>query len=884
MVRISPCHSSLYRLCISLFIFVWWFEFDAVVNGQTPPTQPTALAAETAKPAVPVDPPKPDLRFSIGWVSTVGSYTYVPEKWGELHINLLNSRDTPRELLCVSSFDEQPQIQFGRRVWLPARTKIKITHPILIPKCDSVEGRGMNLHSLIFEDPSSDSALIKNETGQMLQDGVILVTRETRTTALIGTQHEEEIAPQEIIDLIASSRACHDLTSKITFFLEAFLPADETSLNGFEHLVITDNRVTDDLAALSAIRHWLNAGGRLWVMLDRVDPQVLEGLLGDDFKGHLVDRVGLTSVRVDLPPMAEGTAETIGDVVEYDDPVQLARVVVQDFDVLSTVNGWPAAFTRRCGDGVLLVTTLGPRGWIKRSDDSSQNHRNPHVYRNHVTLTPMRNIATDFFGPRETELLPKAPTEQLVREYVGYTVPSWMLIVGTLFGFSVSLVAVGIVLWKAGRLEHFGWIGAVVAVVVSVFLLSVGRSFRHSVSETVASIQLAQALAGTDDVRTQGVIATYHPEGSKFGIRTNHAGRLWPDMQGTETSTRRMVSTDFGAWHWDNLNQPAGLRVTSFEKSETIPDRIEAQMTFDERGAVGRYSGRLPAGTDAMVGTRNGRIGVTFHSDGSFAAPADDVFDKDQYLKANLLGDEQNRRRRSLMSLFDNSKRRDFPDRPQLFFWTDRWQHGFEFGENIKPQNSALVAVPLVFHRPANGTEIVIPPPFLPYVNRVAPDGTPPSTMWNNRRNEWQERADPGTTWLSFQIPKELLPLTPRRARVAIDVSGPVGLIELSGLKNGAAVTLKTVMDPVGSISVEIDDPDVLSIDANGHLSLGLSAGDPKRPELTRTNSPPPSSPVPSSDGKQKRTIDLNAKVNYWRIDSLKLQLWAKTDEPPVKE
>lgn len=826
-------------------------------------TEAPFAAAQT--PAVNL-PPKPDFRFNVGWVSTAGSFTYVPEKWGELHINMINSRDVARELLCVTYFDETPNLQFGRRVWMPARSKLQISHPVLIPKCDSTDGRAISLHSMIIDDSSSDDVLVKNESGQNLQSGAILVTREAQTTAIIGKAIGgivgEEITnpPPEVSDLIAAGRAYQQLSSKLTLFIDPFLPADETSLNCYEHIVIADSRVADDFAALAALRQWLFTGGHLWVMLDRVDPIVLERLFGDDFKGHLVDRVGLTTVRIDESFSDSIQRSTVGDVVEYDDPVQMARVVIQDMNVMHSVNGWPASLTKRCGDGKLLITTLGARGWMKQTN----------------LLSPMTAIATDFFTPRETDLVPRSALEPQVREYVGYTVPSWMQIVGTLTCFSLCLVAIGIWLWRDGRLEHLGWIGSGLAVVVSIVLLLMGRSYRHRVPETVASIQIAQAMPGTDDVRTQGLIAVYHPEGSHASIRTNEGGRLLPEMSGVENLTRRMVTTDFGVWHWENLSQPPGLRVSPFTKGESVVDRLDASVTFDENGITGKYTGRLPAGTDAMVATRSGRIGVTFQDSGAFVARASDVFNKDQFLNANLLADEQDRRRRTLEKLLNNPKRTDYPDRPQLMFWTDQWKNGFDFADNLKPQAATLVSLPLVIHRPANGTDIVIPPPMLPYRNRSSPEGLAPSTMWSYNRNEWQDRADPGSTWLSFRVPRELLPLDVRRARMEIKVSGPVGLIEIKGLKNQTVTSLFKKIDPVGTLTIEIDDPEVLTISDSDNVDLGVYAGDPSRPEMTRPKSEPTTT--------TKRKIDSIEKVNYWRIDSLTLQLWAQTATPPAKE
>lgn len=874
-----PGHRFMFRA--SLFCRLATCVIAAAVIGTAPAAlgQSDLPATDGAtSPAVP-EPKRPDLRFNVGWVSAMGSYTYVPEKWGELHLNLVNSRDEARELLCVTFFDEQPQLQFGRRVWVPAQSKIQISHPILLPKCEQLRQNAINFHSLIFDSVAADNALIKNETGQLLQDGAILVTQEGRATAVIGKIDMNGFTlPEDALNLIRGGRACQELSEKLTLLGDQFLPADETSLNCFDHLVIADDRIENDLAFLTALRQWLNSGGHLWIMLDRVDVRTLEALLGDDFRGHLVDRVSLTSVRIDQT-QAETSAESgNGTTYEFDEPVQMARAVIPDMEVPYTVNGWPAALTKRCGDGYLMVTTLGARGWLKLRDSSSRRPRQERPLPAYVPSMPMDSLATIFFSQRDAELIPMKSVEPQVREYVGYAIPSWGLIVGTLLTFALSLCAAGVLLWRAGRLEHLGWIGSGIAVGVSILLLMIGHSYRHRIGETVASVQMARPIIGTDDVRSDGLIAVYHPEGSDFEIQTSRAGRMMPEMTGVESSTRRMVTTDFGVWHWENLKQPAGLRMNSYTRSETVPDRIEAHATFDANGVTGRYSGRLAPGTDAMVATRVGRLGVDLQSDGSFTAGAADVFKQDQFLNARLVNDEQDRRRRTLQQIFTNPKRRDFPDRPQLMFWSDRWKHGFQFLDHQTSQDSALISVPLIFHRPQNGTEIFIPSPILPYRNRVSPDGTPPSTMWNYHRNEWQERADPGSTWLSFRVPRELLPLSAHRARMDIQVSGPVGLLEVQGLKDGAVVTLKKIVDPVGLVSIEIDDPGVLSIHSDGTLNLGVIAGDPSRPELTRVKSQSTNSGAPATD------FNPDAKVNYWRINSLALQLWAKADEPAVGE
>ncbi len=80
-------------------------------------------------------------------------------------------------------------------------------------------------------------------------------------------------------------------------------------------------------------------------MLDRVDVRVMERLFGDTFRGSIVDRVGLNSVRIDVAPTLSAPAGETGEVVEFDDSIEMARGVFSGFDVQHAVDGWPASLT-----------------------------------------------------------------------------------------------------------------------------------------------------------------------------------------------------------------------------------------------------------------------------------------------------------------------------------------------------------------------------------------------------------------------------------------------------------------------------------------------------------------------------------------------------------
>ena len=817
---------------------------------------------------------KPEVQYSVVRTSSGGVHAYSPGKWGALHVNLVNNRDVPRELLCATYFDGAPTLQYGRRVWLPPRSQLRTSQPILIPVMSPDQGKSLNFRSLVLDTTTSDEVLLRDDAGHLLHDGAILITHQSSITGLIDDRSDDiEKQSNETFDLAVACRINEGLSRQVALPANFLLAHDEYSLQALDHLVLASSRLADDAGAVASVRRWLFGGGSLWVMLDRTDPRILELLLGDRFNGHMVDRVGLTTVRINK--VATDGSKPPVEVTDYEIPVDFVRVAVQDIEAAYEVEGWPAAFWMKCGNGRMLVTTLGARGWSTPSGGVSARApvartgaptaRNDSAPFHLRVTTPMSNLTTDFLAARLPELLPSTSLEKQVGEYIGYSIPPRGVILGTLAGMLFVLAALGAWMSARGAIEHLGWIGPVLAIVVSAVLLQIGRSNRHSIADTTASLQLVQPIPGTDDVQSHGAVAVYHREGSQEPIRAIHGGRLIPDMTGRDGSVRRMVWSDLDSWSWEHLPQSAGQQNAAFAVASVSVPRIEARATFTAEGLQGRVFG-VPKLADAILATRDGRMGVTLKDDGVFLVRSEDVFGREQFLGADLLADEQDRRRRTLEKLLSSKQRRDYPQHPLLLAWTDRPNADFHFGDQLGARGSSLVAIPLVLDRPQTGDTFVIPAPWLSYRNTNAPDGTPPSAMWNYNLKEWQERAVPSSAWLRFQVPRELLPLFARRAQVVIQVAGPVGRLELLGKSYGAAQTIQTITDPVGRLVFDITDPGLLEITEAGELVLGLNAGDASRPELTHTQG------------------DRDAKVNYWRIESLGLQLWAKPTETSTEE
>ena len=790
------------------------------------------------------------------------------DHWCDLHLRLENGGDLPLDLLCTSYFEANPNLQYGRQVWLPPHARLTVTHPALIPHVARDKASSINVSSLVMERTAGAEVLLKNESEQLRHDRTMMLTPPLRNTGIIFGGSGKSDALPEVMDIVIACRVTQRLNNKVTILADDFLPTDENSLRYLDHLVVADNRLTDDYAALAAVRRWLHAGGRLWVMLDRVNPELLERLLGDDFHGHVADRVSLTSVRIDSGPTFKNPEGEAGESLIFDEPVDMSRLVITGMKVWNTVDGWPAALSMPYGEGSLFISTVGPRAWIMPAPPSTPDDNDPLQKSAFIPRTPMKDLSTQILAKRESPLLMNADVESMAREYISYKIPNRKLIAGAMGGFlATMLVLGGLLLWQQ-RLEHFGWSGSLVASLACLVFLGIGQSSRQGIPPTEASFQLAQAISGTDDVRSQGAVAVYRSEPAQTAIQTRQGGVIGTDMKGMEGATLRMMTTDLQTFQLEGLPQQSGLQLFSESTSRSNSQRYDARATFNAQGLWGRFAGNSSAGADAMLATRFGRVGVNMSADGTWSGGIENIFAADQYLAANFLGTEQERRRDFLEMLFDKRNWKNVLQRPQLLVWLKEWPQGFSFGDGLTRRGQTLLVLPVEISRPSPGTEMQIPSPLITYSTRMPPDGSVPSGCWDDNAGKWQERTGPCTTWLNVQIPPELLPVTVMKALLSIKVSGATDRIEVLSVRNNAVVSLQKIMNPVGTVQMEIADASVLELSEEGELVIGITVGDPSR----------------AASSSSAAISKVGTTSDYWKIDSLGLNVWAKTTDKVEKD
>lgn len=783
----------------------------------------------------------------------------LPGHWGALGVSAVNAQSEPANLLCITSFVEDQNLQYGRRIWVPPQSRMQGSYHVLAPEQSTEDQKRFDCRTLLYDEDLSAETPIRQEWGRPQQDDIVRIGNETPVTVVLGEPDTMESRPDRVgmLKFVHAVRCENNLVRNLTPVRD--LPAGETALDAVDHLVIADDRLTQDLATLSGVRRWLYGGGRAWVMLDRVDPSILETLLGDAFDGQIVDRVGLTSVQITPGPDYQDLQSGPKWSSDYEQPAELVRLLTSEA-VGYEVNGWPAAIWMKCGQGRLLITTLGADGWGRPRTPRDPAPLAGHTYQNDwFPGPPLQQLATAFFVRRNASPVPEDIADEHVRADVGYMIPSGTQVLGVLAGFVLVLAgAASWLSWK-GRLEWMGLVGPVAAVVCGAVLVVTGYLQRGVIPPSVATLQYVQPILGTSDVRITGAAAVFSPTAGTAHLAGTEGGWIRPDMAGMEETVRRLIWTDQDQWQWENVPESPGLRTAELLDSHRLPAPVQLECQLDERGVVGQFS--LPAGlspSDGVVATPWGRIGVEFGKDGTLRAEADSVLTDEQFLAASVLTDEQALRSRMLKTILSASDDRPNSLPPTLFFWTNPWKTALQFDEKSRQTGAALVTLPVKLNRPPAETEITIPAPLLAYRETIGPDGGVPTGFFNSHKLVWERKHQPASSWLQFQVPPSLLPIEPQRARVVIRVDGPVGKLSIDGARGEEIVPVKTWVDPVGTLELTIDDARQLSLTDDGRLLIRVSGGDPDRPELTHS----------SSDGVER--------VSYWKIESLSLELQAR--------
>ncbi|MHB8900085.1 MAG: hypothetical protein ACYC6Y_15155 [Thermoguttaceae bacterium] len=740
----------------------------------------------------------------------------------------------------MTYIDGDPTLQYGRRIWVPARSIMKSTCPIRIPDGLAPGTDHVELVSAPVDPSGGAEATTQSHVEAVRQSRPLIINAEPVALGILGEFRKPNFwdtgssfythpwrappAPDDpIADLAAEGRQAEDLPPRMSILWARDLPSDPAALDAQDVLLVCTDETATDPETSALVRSWVMGGGYLWLMLDQLQDVSVSAMLGDAFTSTIVDRVRLSEVRIeDARPETEASDVTL---LRFDEPVAFVRVVPDGVTVTDTVDGWPAAFWQPFGNGRVFVTTLGAAAWSRSAPQVEPQSERPPGGPTSRQKTPLERFVASCFSQRLQESNGPVDVSPILARQIGYRILGRQVVAIVLAAFCLVLAVAGAWSWRVGRPGHLLWTGPLAAAGASLVFLAVASTARNSVPPTAALWQRIELEPGVGTGRMSGVASLYNPETDDSRLAATRGGVFVPDMAAMTGRRRRMMWTDEGCWHWENLRLPPGIRTAPLEQVLHLESPVGCRAWFGPSGLTGVFGpGPFKGLGDAVIAVpHQPLLAARLSPGGAFTSGGQDTLAPGQFLNDSLVSDVQQRRADIYRLLLEHEALSQRAARPTFYVWSDPVETGFVFPQANR-MGSALLSIPLELERTTPGSEVSLPAPFLRYTGVNGPDGER-STAYNAYRHEWAESQHATTQWLRFQVPECVLPLEVTRATLLLSVRAPSRSVEILALSDAGPVVVKTLIHPIGAYQVTLDRPDLLRLDEQGGLKIAVSAG-----------------------------------------------------------
>ena len=766
-------------------------------------------------------------------VFRTGVNLYDRGEWAVVGVRGVNSGETDATATVLLYFENDTQTQYKRRFWIPARTTRITWMPVRTPRVDmrrkSIEVRTLN----IVETDGEESTLQRGTDPSLFTMSLLPLSNLKTQTAGVHQRRDPlnptaETWAEDVVDLVTLMRQSAEAEQNQINLGDVFFPPYAHSYDGLDNLVISDSRWLNDSAAPTAFRSWVHRGGKVWVMLNLVGQQTLEALLGSDNCCQIVDRVELNDFTLETPRLAQREMET-QERWEAERPVEFVRVLVTgDVTVHSRIGEWPAAFSVKQGNGEVLVTTLGARGWHHKMDVLED--------------TPSEGVptqgSTEALGEiGERLLLEKSPETELPTEsiqpilqaQIGYEVPSRNT-AGFVLGANCLLLLVGgVVLARRNKLEHLVWLLPLCVGLTATVMVVLGQLNVSQVPPTVASVQLLELSSGSDQAQATTYASFYSPTGEQFPLYTDAGGLVAPD-ENAEGSLSRIGWDGAQNSQWEDFFvAPGAARFVKIRNNYVLRKSVRAVAQFGPEGLVGQITNIDVVGepSDAMIGAPiSADSAVEVDDSGAFVCHVGQQLSPGEYLAGALLSDEQQRRQEIYRTLFGGDV--PYPARPTLFIWGDAEPISVAVPEAFESRGATLWAIPLRLKQTPPGSPFVVPAMFTRM--QYSRETLGASNVYDPRTGKWLGEATTAThSMFEFVLPPQILPAELDSATVELKITAPSREVQIlaRNAKTGEIVAVGDPIDsPYGVQRIEIDDADLLRVSGDGALELGISVSD----------------------------------------------------------
>lgn len=727
-----------------------------------------------------------------------------PGAFGMLSARVSNRRNAAAQPLVMVHAAQSPTLQMGRPLWLPPRSERQTWMLFRPPENVQADARSVDTVALLLSETQREQLLMNQPMPVLISQGMPL------TAMVVGQENGAgpSNTPESETDAINTlARLAAGAIRDDKMLLPRPMRQPPPVALGYQsvgRVILPGRQYVMDPAQMRAMRQWLAGGGTLWIMLDRVDPAFVAQLLGEAWQSEIVARTRLNEVHIAPGPDASNDFKPTHTTFET--PVDFVQVWPQpDASVLSAQGDWPAAFAIPYDQGQVLVTTVGPRGWVQQVKPKSTADKP--VYETTAALKQLayvfhRHLVSDTFalasqGERSAVQVEDVAFEPMLMELIGYGVASRSLIAALLVGYCVVFLIIAVVLWRLQRQAWIGLAGLALAVVTAGLILAAGAVSRQSTPQTVASVAVGEVHPGLGRVRMQGMTDIYTPlsvgQGGRTVLRGDHGGFFWPQDAARSGSLVRLVWTDFDRWEWRNLTLPTDAVLRgAFEMSIPTAQAYRPQLTLDQpqlQLLVGRQLVQpLVVGPGGVVEPET----VQTTSD---APPAENP----------TLSTAEFQARRQLIQKVAGPTG---PNRPlQLFGWLNQGP-AIELDRQTQRVSRTLLVMPLTLHPPKPGQTVYLPSALLSYdIYRHRGRGGF-VTAFDPQHREWIALTQAGQVQVTFKLPEVVSPLRLQSLELQLDIDANGRTVDVRP-QGGKASAGQSLESPMRTQTLSFDAADL---------------------------------------------------------------------------
>ncbi len=765
-------------------------------------------------------------------VTTHGVGRYQPGRWGTLAIEAANRGNEAATIEAAAWIGRQANDQVGRSVWLPAEARRTSWMPVVVPSDSSVDEDPM-LQWMVVRRSGEGEVFSTGKNQDRIETRQLIEPRENIIFAVITDDDSRHLAKLDLL-----RRLMEKTQSQVTVLTmsDAHLPVIPEALDAVRVLVVMGDILAQNAAATESVQDWVRLGGTLWLMLDSMNHESAQTICGGELRFTEIDRVSLTSYSL----LADTSAvKRVADEVGLERPVQLVRVFSESGSVSATADGWPAVVKSEFGQGRIVASMLGLDGFFVPTSNLLPDRIESQNRQIWVT-TAGQDLLSEFGRAGSGSPLQTETMKEYVTSRIGYQLPNRSTGAAVLIVFCVSLILVcGIVHRMQKPALLLPGIGLLAVLSILAFL-QIAASVQTT--DSAATIQIVEATGTQDRLQVTGVTA-FHSQGTtRPQIESTNGGMLRFEHAVSSGSPVRSLWSDQNIWKLQNAEFAAGVRMARFRQTVPIQQPVIAKGTFDENGFRGWLTGNLSSNwSDAIVaGQSRVALPVAIDAAGEIA-PAHRSLPPGQYLDSALLNAEQSRRQTIYRNMFDASQRsRIYPARPALFAWSAplKLQTGRVDSDDHSQAGAMLAAIPVAIERPDAGMRVRIPATFLPYrsvKNSSMKFGFAPN--FSNTRRTWTANTNTtaSTALLRFEIPPELLPLAVDGARLTLNISAPLRVVEISAGRLNSLSHVWSRNSPVGTFQIPFPDDASRQHESDGGFHVVLKVGAVQLDELDAT-------------------------------------------------